>query len=56
MAFYEQSRIFHGQYLRAAMRQLHGPVAAQDLPPAHSSDRLVNTQEAFLKSSSENQF
>jgi hypothetical protein len=24
MAFYEQSRIFHGQYVRAAMRQLYG--------------------------------
>jgi hypothetical protein len=32
MAFHEQLQIFHGQYLRAAMRQLYGPVAAQDLP------------------------
>jgi fatty acid desaturase len=36
VVFREQSQIFHGHYLLAAMRQLRGPVATQDLPPATS--------------------
>ena len=34
VVFREQSQIFHGNYVTAAMRQLSGPVALQDLPRA----------------------
>jgi hypothetical protein len=48
MAFYEQSRIFHGHYLRAAMRQLYGPVAMQDLPWVRSDRGGAERAEKFI--------
>jgi fatty acid desaturase len=48
MAFHEQSQIFHGQYLRAAMRQLYGPVAMQDLLSARSHRGGAERAEKFI--------
>jgi fatty acid desaturase len=36
VAFQEQDQVYHGSYFAAAMRQLAGPVALQDLPWAGS--------------------
>lgn len=33
-AFHQQAQVFHGDYFAAAARQLCGPVALEDLPPA----------------------
>jgi fatty acid desaturase len=48
MAFHEQSQIFHGHYLRAAMRQLYGPVAMQDLPWVRSDRGGAERAEKFI--------